>query len=276
MLADRKTGRSNIIPIAIGNLGIRIQFARDDFATWARDRYSKFSAPVDVVDDWLMLTIDALESDGVSGHHTLQLNQADIEFDMSLIQGQINLVSGKGWLKVSPASFDVLLEHSLRYCLILLAYRAGGMMLHGAGIVHSNAGYVFFGPSGIGKTTISRLSVEDLVLNDDLVLLMKLAGVWKVFSTPFSHPGQVQPTNGSAPVAAMVRLVQDNTVYVENLTKGVAIAETLACIPILTCRTDFIDALIVRCEDLIEQTPVYRLHFLPDQSFKDYIYLHDS
>jgi len=274
-LADRKTAGLSVIPIVIGDLGIQIQCARDDFARWASNRYGRFSASTEV-DDWLILTIDALEPGEGSDQHVLKFTQTDIDFDASLLQGQISLESGKGWLKVSPVSFDSLIENTLRYCAALMAYRSGGMMLHGAGIVHALAGYVFFGPSGIGKTTISRLFFEDVVLNDDLILLTKKTGLWKVFSTPFSHPEQVQPTYGNAPLAAMYRLVQDNNVYTEEITKGQAIAEILACIPLLSSRIDFLDGLIVRCENLVEQIPIQRLHFLPDQSFKGYIFLHDS
>jgi len=63
----------------------------------------------------------------------------------------------------------------IKYAKILdKIYRSGGFKIHGCGIKIRHGGYLFVGPSGAGKTTISRLANrEKKILNDDEIIISK-------------------------------------------------------------------------------------------------------
>lgn len=155
-------------------------------------------------------------------------------------------------------------EYFLRVVYALLAFRADGLMVHGAGIVRAGRAYLFFGHSGSGKTTVARNSPEGLVLNDDLVILMPEENAWRAYGTPFSNPTQNAPSAESAPLAALLRLVQHPRVYAAPLTGAQAVAELLASVPILN---GLPGPPLDRCQDILRQVPAYHLYLLPDDSF---------
>jgi len=67
--------------------------------------------------------------------------------------------------------------------LQMVALKAGGILLHGAGIAHNGHGWVFVGQSGVGKSTLCRHHREE-ALSDDGVLLVPQGRSWNVFPTP--------------------------------------------------------------------------------------------
>ena len=62
------------------------------------------------------------------------------------------------------------LANFLRVTYALLLIRHGGFLFHSAGMIRNGCGYLFYGHSGSGKTTVSRLSQNHVtLLSDDLV-----------------------------------------------------------------------------------------------------------
>lgn len=159
-------------------------------------------------------------------------------------------------------------DYFLRVVLSALAFRSGGLMLHAAGIVRNGRAYLFFGRSGSGKTTVARNSPDDQVLNDDLVILRPEEGSWQVFGTPFTNPTQAKPSAGSAPAAALFRLIQSPRVYLEPLTGARALAELVACVPVLNASPA---PPLERCRLLLLSVQAFDLHLRPDPSFWDAI-----
>ena len=158
-------------------------------------------------------------------------------------------------------------DYFLRVVFALIVFEAEGMMVHGAGILHNGSGYLFFGHSGSGKTTVSRSSVNDEVLNDDLVALTPQGNTWRMYSTPFWNPTQVEPKPQAAPLAAMYRLVHDKSVFLEPFKPGQALAEFVANIPVISSNQAQSGILMERCLNVLERVPAHQLHFLPDDSF---------
>ena len=70
------------------------------------------------------------------------------------------------------------------------------LFFHGAGIINNNSGYVFFGPSNAGKTTVTEFSTNYSILGDDMVMLRKSNGKFHVYATPFNiNMGDIKLTN---------------------------------------------------------------------------------
>lgn len=208
------------------------------------------------------------------GSESCDLASAELEYNAGLVSingqgctGWIDLENGRSALELRSKHAVEEIDYFLRIVFAWLSFRMGGILFHGAGVNCHGLAYVFFGPSGAGKTTAARFSSPYEVLNDDLLLLAPDGDRWWVASTPFTNPSQVAPAPGGAPLAGLYRLVKDERVFLEDLGAAEAVAEILACVPILTSMPDFALALLDRCRSLAGAAPVYHLHFRKDNSF---------
>ncbi|HEY4720916.1 MAG TPA: hypothetical protein VII92_03660 [Anaerolineae bacterium] len=186
--------------------------------------------------------------------------------------GFIDLDRDTGELSITSTQPFEDADYFVRAAYALLAFRAGGLLFHAAGIARHGRGYLFFGKSGSGKTTISRLTrgspSHSIILNDDLVLLLPHGGAWQLYATPFSNPTQFAPSGPhDVKLSQMYRLVQSRRVFIEAMPRSQAIAEIVASAPIVSTDPGRAIALLSRAEQLEQAVPVRRLHFLPDDSF---------
>lgn len=196
-----------------------------------------------------------------------------LNFSAPGYQGYINEKAGVGFLELSSAYPIEDIDYFLRVALALIAHNADCVLMHTAGIIKNDNAYLFFGHSGSGKTTICQSSLNSSsfgayrILNDDLVLLQPHGKMWLAHGTPFWNPTQIKPSNQFAPIAGMYYLVQDKQVFTQKLSKSMAIAALLSNIPVIpqdTVRSIHMLNLLNRIQN---STPVYELHFLPDNSF---------
>lgn len=83
---------------------------------------------------------------------------------------------------VAENTIDDGFHNFLRYLLPRLLLKNNKILFHSSCVVdlETNKAILFFGPSGAGKTTISQLCSEGLVLGDDMNLLYTVAGEPKV------------------------------------------------------------------------------------------------
>jgi len=260
-------GRLNIekAVVAIGCLGIALKFDSENRAARFRTKYQEFLRPVASKLDLIVTEVDKLTSYRDGSKFFLEGDILHIR--SSDIVGEIDFGSMTGKIEIQSESPDITLEYALRYISAILAVRNGGFLFHGAGIIYHDTGLCFFGPSGSGKTTIAQLSRDKVVLNDDLVMLMPIDQRWILYATPFTHPGQITPTYAGVPLKMLLRLVQDQDVYLESISKGQTIAEIIANIPVLPSIREFTQILISLVEELSQAIPINRLHFRSDDSF---------
>jgi hypothetical protein len=195
-----------------------------------------------------------------------------VHFTASDYAGHINLAEQHAALTLNSAAPVEDADYFIRTIFALRLFEAGGLLFHAAGLVRQERGYLFFGHSGSGKTTVSRLSPEAIVLNDDLVALLPDANQWHMLATPFSNPTQVALQHTpigprSAIVSGAYRLIQDRRVYVEDLPLAQAVAEIVASSPIVCADPARTLDLIARARQLHTAVPIRHLHFLPDNSF---------
>jgi len=191
-----------------------------------------------------------------------------LRFTAARCTGSLDLIAQRAHLNViAPHPFEPI-DYFVRAALALLAFEAGGLLFHAAGLAWRGNGYAFFGYSGSGKTTVARVSSDAQILNDDLVVLLPDALGWNIHATPFSNPTQATPAGPQfAPLAALYRLVQDRRVFVEPIAPAAAMAEVITCSPVVSADPDRALGLLARAEHLVSTVPVQRLHFLPDPSF---------
>jgi hypothetical protein len=253
--------------LAIAGLGVRLVCNDPALAAALRGRYHAFplheSPLVSAV-----ITVNGAARAAPLHDPALDFYGDVARFSTPTYTGWIDAEAGRADLTLSSAYLLEDVEYFVRVIYALLAFRAGGLLFHAAGIVRDNRGYLFCGASGSGKTTVARLSPTDHVLNDDLVILLPDHERWTAYATPFWNPTQVQPDgNQHAPVAALLRLVQSPAVALEPMGAGQALAEVIANVPVLPANPAFGMALLLRGQHLLRTVPAYRLHFLPDPSF---------
>jgi hypothetical protein len=199
----------------------------------------------------------------------LAFRQGVLSFADPVCQGYVDVTRGLAELTLTSTQTAADVEYFLRLIFALLIFEVGGVLLHAAGLVRGGQAFLFFGHSGSGKTTASRVSRNLAgVLNDDLVALMPQDGRWWAYPTPFYNPSQEPPTEAqAAPVRALLRLTQAAQVRVEPLPPPAALAEIIANIPVIPLDSSRLPRLLDRIRHFVTALPPKRLHFLPDASF---------
>jgi len=161
------------------------------------------------------------------------------------------------------------LENFCRVAVAFMALGRGGFFLHGAGIARNGKGYVFFGKSASGKSTLAKMNSEGRVVSDDLTLVVPGPdGTLCVAGSPFrgTYEGGA-PVTGLHPLAGIFRLVQDSRTFVERKPRVLAMAELVANLPFvnesLNLRPDLFDAL----DRAVAPIPLRFLHFTKTPDF---------
>lgn len=177
-------------------------------------------------------------------------------------EAELALVAADGPL------FDRGLENFLRAMTASYILEEGGLLLHAAAVVRAGRAYVFFGPSGAGKTTVTRLSLADTVLSDDMTLLVPGPGGFEAVGIPFGMAHHHVPdTRAAFPIAGLFRLVQSPSVERVPLRGAAALADLSACLPYVCERRDEAAASLEIAGRLLDRTPAWRLFFRKDDSF---------
>ena len=150
----------------------------------------------------------------------------------------------------------------------LAALRRNAIAIHASAIRYRDAGLLFLGESGTGKSTHSRLWCRHIpgtsLLNDDSPILGLTEGAVRVWGSPWS--GKVPCyRNESAPVAAIVRLVQAPENRIRRLAPVEALGALLPSAPPAFIRdTELRENICEALAQVIGQVPVFRLECRPD------------
>lgn len=157
---------------------------------------------------------------------------------------------------------------------LLVAYRLlalGGVLFHSAGVVSGERSFLFLGPSGAGKTTISRLSLTTgrEVLSDDMNALCPPpgGGPVRLEKLPFAGDLGNQPgKRRSFPLAAFCRLRQGEH-GLKPLRAAESVAFLVGCAPFINADPHRLDALTDNLLRLVRSLPAFELSFAKDAGF---------
>lgn len=165
-------------------------------------------------------------------------------------------------------------DYFLRAALAILAFEAGGLLVHAAGFLRRDRAVLLTGRSGIGKSTSVRVSVglpDTVPLGDDLILLMPAAAGWQAFGTPFWNPeapaalrlGQTC----SGPLAGIFRLAQDRRDWVQPLSQAQLVAGLMSDLPIVPLDSVRAPTVLARLAQIVRTVATGQLHFQPTPAF---------
>lgn len=180
------------------------------------------------------------------------------------LKGEFNLIERKGKLKCTNY---VNLSNFLRIIYSLILLEESGFLIHASSLIKSRKGYLFPGKSGAGKTTITRISPDAILLTDEVSLVKQVDGEYKLFGTPFWGELAISGENIFTNVDTIYYPKKDKKNFLKDLSHIESLKMLLPNVLSYTNDEKFSEELLDICHDFISKTPAYELHFLPDPSF---------
>jgi len=209
------------------------------------------------------------------------------EFDLQQLPGELRMcglrlmarittgpeLGGALWTcRQLRSEFQGVAENYLRS---LMAYRLlslGGVLLHSAAVVAGGSARVFFGHSGAGKSTISKLALDSgrEILSDDLNAILPQGGQAMVQRLPFAGElGQTGDRGAAVPLAGLYSLKQAPAHAIRELSPAQALAALVACAPYVNNDPQRMNRLFDNLGWLVDTVPVRQLAFARDPAVWD-------
>lgn len=139
-----------------------------------------------------------------------------------------------------------------------------GAYFHAAGLIHEGRGLVFLGPSGEGKSSITKLFKQfsaAQILCDDRVIIRQGGEKWRVYGT-WSHGEVPDVSSSSAPLQELYFLKQGKNNRRRLITSKFEVTMRLIDLlvkphPIST----WWERVITICQSIAQSMPAYELEF---------------
>ena len=176
----------------------------------------------------------------------------------------------------ADAHFQGAFENLFR---VLVAYqllmREGAFVMHSAGIADGDDGFLFFGRSGAGKTTLSGLSKDRglRVLSDELnALRPRDDGTIELLPMPFAGDfGQDNISLEPCTLRGLYALEQGDAPASRPCSRPQAISRITASCPFTNVDPSLDEPLFTQVGALVQRMPVRILTFALDGSFWDVV-----
>lgn len=166
-----------------------------------------------------------------------------------------------------------LTENQKIYLESGIAFTAGlnkydGMMLHSSAITLDGRAYLFSGPSGIGKSTHSKLWQKSfgervLVINDDKPVIRKVNNIWYVYGTPWCGKDGINK-NQKAPLAGICFLRQSQKNQIRRLSQFESAYRVREQSRYVFMKKEDLDISLSLLNRLVKEIPVYELENKPE------------
>lgn len=148
-----------------------------------------------------------------------------------------------------------------------------GMLSHAAGVIYEGKGYLFTGNGGAGKTTTARLWQAlpgSRVVNDDKVILRKVAGEFRLYGTPWhGEGGMALPEWAPLEKVFILKKAKSNTST--PLTPAEAVTGMVGRAFVPLWEREAMDFTLTFLDELSQNVDCRELHFLPDASAVDFV-----
>ncbi len=169
------------------------------------------------------------------------------------------------WEKLSVED-AIYLESGFAFYVRLLL--SDGLMLHSSALEYEGKAYLFSGPSGMGKSTHTRLWKSVFgdkvhIFNDDKPALRCIDGKWYAYGTPWCGKDAIN-INMKAPIAGICFLRRGTENKIRRLSAFEAASAIISQTMSKFSNKVGLELMIKRVNDLVAQIPVYELENLPE------------
>jgi hypothetical protein len=174
-----------------------------------------------------------------------------------------SLVTKKGKRLVVSNPFHYPLDQLL---LMYVLAQKGGIILHAAGMVMNEKGYLFLGRSGAEKSTLVRLCGfrDDFdFLSDDRIVARKLDDGYRAYGTPW--PGEAGiAANRRVSLSAIFFIYHGSENRIREISRKEALEKLLPVISISWYDRKGVEKILDFCDGLVSHVPAIELYFRPD------------
>ena len=158
------------------------------------------------------------------------------------------------------------MESGLQFYGKLLQYN--GLMLHSSAVEMNGKAYLFSGPSGMGKSTHTKLWQQTFgsaaqVFNDDKPALRYIDGRWFAYGTPWCGKDGINQ-NKKVPLAGICFLKQSGANKIRQLNTMEAIQKIISQTRRKFREPAMIDLMLQNIEKLVKDIPVFELENRPE------------
>ena len=143
----------------------------------------------------------------------------------------------------------------------------GGMLLHSSAVSLDGRAYLFSAPSGMGKSTHTRLWEKEfpgaIVFNDDKPALRERDGTWYAYGTPWCGKDGIN-VNMKVPIAGICFLKRGEKNEIRRLSKIEAVAAIFTQTTSRFAKIETLDVLLNIMDRVIDSVPIYELKCTPE------------
>ncbi|MBD3219674.1 hypothetical protein GF314_00405 [bacterium] len=144
-------------------------------------------------------------------------------------------------------------------------------LVHSAGVIGGDRGFLFVGPSAAGKSTIASLSGDHAVVNDEMNLVQFTGSGPRLLASPFNGFYRDKQA-ATAPLTAVILLAQGDEHRLDTIGSGQAAAAIAAQVAPPVGLLDppepsTTEAMLETALRLVGTVPVRRLTFRKDPGF---------
>ncbi len=199
-----------------------------------------------------------LTVEGAGAATEVRLRRSDMDLCWSPARGV-----GGGLVQADELSLRGLVQ----LCVATLLPHHGGLAVHGATLVRGDRAHLFPAASGVGKSTLVRLSGGDPALSDEISLLRRLpsADAWQAFPSPFWSRDPAAPCRPIAPpergfpLAGVTFIEQADAPWRRAVSTGQAVDMLLPHCLVYGADRALAQAVLDRSAELSQAAPAQRL-----------------
>ena len=160
------------------------------------------------------------------------------------------------------------LNNALMLVLAFAGAAKGALLVHASTIMKGDYGYPFIAESGTGKSTHTSLWLKHIddcsLMNDDNPVIRIEDGTPYIYGSPWSGKTPCY-RNVKSLLGAVTRIERAPQNSIEKLPAVQAFASVLPACSSMMWDSDIYDHLCNTVTRIVETTPVYTLHCLPDK-----------
>lgn len=166
----------------------------------------------------------------------------------------------------ATAEMIAYMESGLQFYRQLL--RFNGFYIHSSAVAYEGRAYLFSGPSGMGKSTHTRLwqstfGEEAKIFNDDKPVLRRIDGRWYAYGTPWCGKNHIN-INMKVPLGGICFLKQAEENRIRRLGSMEALQRLLSQTLRKRLNTEEAARLLSHVDKLIQEIPIFELENRPE------------